>query len=117
MNQSRITPSKPGLAGCDTRPGSPQGGARATVADVACPLETPRPRTIRPRWLAILGGRLALRVCPSGKRTCEHERCHLRVLCKCAAEEFETATKLEHRLWGVIAVCGAAAIAYWLWWS
>ena len=68
--------------------------------------------TIRPRWLAILCGRVILRICPSGKKGAACEGCRLRVFCRCAQVEFEKATVLERRFWAVLAVCGAAVILY-----
>ena len=67
---------------------------------------------IWPCWLNVLIGRLVLRICPSGKKVCRHESCHLRVFCKCAQAEWRAAGVMESRFWAVLAACAAALILY-----
>ena len=66
----------------------------------------------RPHWTAILLGRLAERVCPFAKKPCPDESCKLRDFCKCAQQQERAARTLENRLWGTLAVSGAAVILY-----
>jgi len=74
-----------------------------------------RVRTIRPRWLGLFLGQLILRICSSGRRKeCRNESCQLRVLCKCAMDDFRAATVVERRVWTIVAVCGGAVLLYWL---
>ena len=70
-----------------------------------------RERRIWPRWAGLLCGKLILRVCPSAPRKGEVcEGCRLRVLCKCAYEDYLAAAAVERRFWVVLAACGATTI-------
>jgi len=67
----------------------------------------------RPHWVDILTGRLAEQICPYARKPCPDESCQLRYSCKCAQEQSAAASRLENRMWGVLAACGAAVIVYW----
>ena len=68
-------------------------------------------RRIWPRWAGLLCGKLILRVCPSAPKKGEVcEGCRLRVLCKCAYEDYLAAMAVERRFWILLAACGAMTI-------
>jgi hypothetical protein len=97
-----------------TAPGGEAGWPPPAAADPAGSIPGARGWMRWPGWARILLGRVILRVCSSGKKECRHERCHLRVFCNCAREEFERAASLEKRLWTVLALCAALVIGYCL---
>lgn len=68
----------------------------------------------RPHWMAVLLGRVAERICNSGKNSCPDESCKLKYYCKCAQEQERTANMLEITLVGSMAACGGGLIVYWL---
>lgn len=69
-------------------------------------------RRILPRWLGQFAGQTVLRVCPAAHREDPCAGCELRVLCKCAQEDFDAAVRVERRVWTVVAASGAAVILY-----
>ena len=82
------------------------------------PPATP-PRGGRSQWMEwpkIFLGRTILRVCPRGRSEEPCEGCELRVLCKCAQEDFLRAARVERTVWAVLLACGVVAILYWLYW-
>ncbi len=71
-----------------------------------------RARANQPRWLNLFLGRELLRVCPYAHKDEPCTGCRLRALCKCAQDNLVAAATIERRVWGVLALCGAAAILY-----
>ena len=65
-----------------------------------------------PRWVGQFLGRETLRVCPEAAKSDPCEGCALRVLCKCAQEDWESACRVERRVWMVIIACSAAVMGY-----
>ena len=67
----------------------------------------------RPHWARLLWGRLLQRFCPYTK-VCQEKSCQLRVYCQCAREEERVSTRLENRLWGIVAACALFVILCWV---
>jgi hypothetical protein len=73
----------------------------------------PLARTIeRPQRLEQLTKLFGLLARPSQRdfRTCD--QCHLRVICKCAQENFRADVAFEQKVWTVLSVCGAVSVLY-----
>ena len=67
-------------------------------------------RGVGGRGVKLLIGKVALAVCPSGRKECKNLQCLLQPFCACARAGLEGSKKLEGRLWAAVAICGAVAI-------
>ena len=69
------------------------------------------------RGVKLLIGKVALMVCPSGRKECKNLHCLLQPFCACARVGIEQARKDEGRVWAAFAVCGAVAILLTFLWA
>jgi len=85
--------------------------APETAAVALATLNTSK-NSATPRGLAWLLGTLVLRSCPAARNVQTCEGCHLRVLCRCAQEDFRAGVAVERRVWAVLTVCAGVLIMY-----
>lgn len=90
----------------------PEGLAQSIKAYAETRTKSSFARRILPRWLGQFAGQSILRVCPAAHREDPCAGCELRVLCRCAQEDFNAAARVERRVWIVLAACGALVIFY-----
>src|SRR6266496_3696394 len=68
--------------------------------------------TALPRGLARFLGTWALRSCLATRNSQTCEGCHLRVLCRCAQEDFRVDVAIEQKVWAVLTLCAGVSILY-----
>ena len=74
-------------------------------------------RVVAGRGVKLWIGKVALMVCPSGRKECKNLHCLLQPFCACARAGIEQTRKIESRVWAAFAICGTVAILVSLLWA
>ena len=69
------------------------------------------------RGVKLLIGKVALMVCPSGRKECKNLHCLLQPFCACARVGIEQSRKIEGGVWAAFAICGAVGILVTFLWA